>query len=195
MDPIEIEFVLSPDDVIALRRFERHRLPDGRRTSRVDRGVRFLIPFALLLLLVFTLCRGLTDDRPEQRSKMTTYVFLGLLILFNVVFILRQMFWAWLIRRAFRKAPPNSPLTATRKASISTESLSIATPLVSNTYRWGAISRIAFLRDQVFLFTGPHNAHIIPRQAFADETEWGRLNELLRKNYPGQIQDETQAPP
>lgn len=190
MQIVNVEFTLQPQDIIAFRRYLGDHLANGRQKSRVHRWTVAIFPFVLLGILIAAILRRLPPELTNGFRDATVY-YLWLLIVLVLCFVFRRRIVAIAIRRNYHKAPPNSPWKQHRKVAVSPESFTIATELSSITNRWGAVQRIAFTNDYLFMFVSPNEAHLIPRRAFRNSTEWNDLTTMLKTSFPGHLQDES----
>jgi len=126
MDNVTAEYSLAPDDIIAFKRYVRHHYPDGRRKPRIDLIVFNIIPFFFAALLVSMLYRAFTESRPENEPQpLAAIFFVVLMLLGTLVYIYRRFFVSSGVKRQFRAAPPDSPLTIPRLLVISDEAVSV----------------------------------------------------------------------
>lgn len=188
MNQINAEYVLSADDLIAATHYHRDCRPDGTLKPFLR---RWIVPALVGCLAAFILYRLVfpLPRAPEQspQSQWGGIVFLGFIVFFCLLYLYRRLFYAAIIRRAFRNARGDSPLRRTIYASFSTESFASSNNVVSETLSWGAVPRIVVTPDRLFLASEKQNIYVVPKRAFSDSSNWLRVLDLLTVNFPGEL--------
>jgi hypothetical protein len=72
-----------------------------------------------------------------------------------------------------------------RNISVSSQGLSIESPVFTATYNWTAFTFIKETKDSLLLFTAPIVALIVPKRAFSSANELQQFRSLIREYFPG----------
>ena len=51
-------------------------------------------------------------------------------------------------------------------------------------HKWTGVQKLARTRRHIFIYVSQHAAHVIPRRAFRDDTEWDSFYEYCRQKIP-----------
>ncbi len=164
---MEVEYVQTLKDLIALNIYLQERQPWWRRNAFLWGGYLFVIALGLGLWL--WLCVGTT-------LGLANLVFP---VLFCVIYLPLWAFLAygWKRRTALRvkhfaKRPENRRMLGWRRCSLQPDGLTLTTEDTSLTIKWEGVSRIAQTEEYGLLFITPRSAVIVPRRAFAAEEDF-----------------------
>ncbi len=159
---MEVEFVLRPDDVMALYEYAWDNPAKG-----AGRGARML-RWALLIIL------GLLSGFSVLALVLGHYSFsVFFLPTMFILYLLLVLFRRPLLRRAARrnlahKVNKNAKLLGWQRFVLTPESLTAASEQSTTTLAWTAIEKI-IIGERAMIFDSPSSAYVIPRRAFADE--------------------------
>lgn len=196
MEPREIEFTLTVDDLVALGTYTAEHHPDGRRKAEARPWtVWYMVVSAVVLaaLLLFRPSLGPGGERIDAAVRTFTGILLAVVIVGVLLYLLLPILRRLEVRRMLRR-PEFATALVPQTLRITPLALTVVTATETQTAGWRALDRIVITADRAFLFTGPTQALIVPRRAFRDEGEFSsfvgaiqnyhqvalRINELMQ---------------
>jgi hypothetical protein len=170
---VEVEYNLTPDDLLAALRARRRKGPQPAR------GWTWLVVFGLLVLLYFLGQAAPAFPAPGFLAGWGVGVVcgMGLFLLFVV-----------LVQRAQKKVlkdARNQWLFATRRITLTPEEFSITSWFSRFSYRWEVVWDVVVTPGHVFLFITSTDAAVVPRRAFRDQEHFKEFIALARRYREG----------
>jgi hypothetical protein len=164
-----IEYELTKDDVLAFNLYHRSHSPTLRR--------QYYFAWLLPALAWLTVCTALwycADQRPGEPLQ----TFLDLLPMFCGVPIYLAIF-PWARRRGLRRVldsmmseGKNRAVFGRRTVTLSREGIAQSGEFASSSISWRTVERVVRDGDHAYIYSGAVTAIIVPRRAFAGESEF-----------------------
>jgi hypothetical protein len=167
---MEIEYVLRPDDALALHKYCMERLPGPGAPQW---------PLALagvLLAGVAWFYYLPTGDILTPLVFSAIFLGVGFIVLFQPKRIRAQV-----LRQMRRQLQDEPKLVGWRRLSISAESITFTGELMTVTARWQMVEQIVVTEDHAFFFTTKRTGLVLPIRAFADEEEFRDFVKAARR--------------
>ncbi|MCE9527219.1 MAG: YcxB family protein [Planctomycetales bacterium] len=162
---LTVEYQLVPHDVVQFVIFHHQTSPANR--WRVFRAIAIV---STVLLLVFGL---VARQAMRNRELWPAVAFVGL---FGISFIVA---YPYIYRRQLQSIATrmysegkNLILFGQTRMSISPDFLNYATPYSQSLIRWIALEKVATSVDAAYFYITSANAHVVPRRAFASDTDF-----------------------
>jgi hypothetical protein len=173
---MEIEYQITPEDLFAFQWRAAYR-------SKIGKRARFHLYFYLFLaLFLLAILPAIGADGVFFSVSRISFAFL--LITFPVMAGLTWLLDKWQTRRVIRtlvreeKADRGS--LGRHKVVLSDAGVYEETDIGENRTTWSGVDRVEQNDAYIFLYTLPHNAHVIPKRAFATSGEAAAFYEFAR---------------
>ena len=171
---MEVEFNLTPEDVIAFLRYHADNPPSGRRLSWRSNLLAALLCCLLGLVGMFLI---LPAQVPVLSPDLLPFVLAPALLL--GVYLFRHRFIAAATRRLLRGG--DAKLLGEQRLGITPEGVTHSTQFSAATVLWIGIEKIAVTKDHAFFYITTRSAYVVPRWAFANEWEFDELVETAKR--------------
>jgi hypothetical protein len=182
---MEIEFVLLPEDILALHEYLWDH-PEQFGRKRAGSLWIFLVAFGLLTAISIAVLATSGEWNAMTIFAPTVFVLLLCLQFFGRRLLRRQV-----RRNLERKADANTKaLLGWRRITLAPEGIRTASESSNTTAFWPSIEKIVIGGEQAFIFNSARAAHVIPRRAFADEAAFREFVAAARR-YRDAAQDST----
>jgi len=163
--PVEVESELTRDDLYAFQWRAVFVSPRGRRTRRMT----YLL-WALAVLL-FAIVPAIGADGFVISRVSFTFIVVSILIAVLFQWCLER----WLIRRAIlqllKDEKPGKGQLGRHRIVLSQEGLVESTPVGESRTSWAGVDRVEQDAHNIYIYTSPAAAHVIPKRAFRDPQE------------------------
>jgi hypothetical protein len=172
---MEINFVLNPEDLATLARYDFARRLK-RKSKLGGLGLIMVLVSSILLWVIhrWELSRG-RESNPWA-VYLTAIVFVWLLLLTPCL--------KWWVGRGVMKRIVESDkrkLYCPRRLILTPESLQFASEYANATYNWVGIDNIAVTKAHIFIYVSSAQAQIVPRRAFPDEHQFREFAETAMR--------------
>jgi len=165
---MEVEYSLSPDDLVAFHQYDPRRATSAAGTSRGSQLVAMLLAMGCLGALALA---GIAVVAGRWSSQILHLLLLGLLAGVAAVPILfRERLLSSYTRWYYRHA--GSQYFSPQRLKLTPEALIISSAAAETTTRWEGIERITVTHDYAFFFNSQNSAFLLPRRAFANEQDF-----------------------
>ena len=172
---MEINFVLNPEDLATLARYDfARRVKKKFKFGRLGLIMVLLSSILLWVMHRWELSRG-RESNPWA-VYLTAIVFVWLLLLTPCL--------KWWVGRGVMKRTAESDkrkLYCPRRLILTPESLQFASEFANATYNWVGIDNIAVTKAHIFIYLSSTQGQIVPRRAFPDEHEFQEFAETATR--------------
>jgi hypothetical protein len=176
---MEIEYNLTPEDVIAFQQYTAEHRPGRQRPSM---GSLWLL---LALLALFTVL-AVTPGGLQGAQLIYFFTDLAILLLTLAFIMLQPRITKMVIARSVRQVlrhGNNARVLESQRVAISPEGLTSTSSLSSGLVNWAALEKIVVTDDHAFFFTTTHSAQIVPKRAFPDGRTFHEFVETARSYH------------
>lgn len=156
-----VEYSLAPSDYMAFALYHNAHTPALRKSVR---SMRFGIPLLWVAMVLISVALG----KPLSGGDVA---FLAVAMLWV---LLLPAFLRWLVRRNaaryYQRGLVNGQI-GMHRVELTDTGLRDFTPVSDWHIAWAAVDGIAEDADRLFVYIGPHAAHIIPKAALGDRLD------------------------
>jgi YcxB-like protein len=75
----------------------------------------------------------------------------------------------------------NKTLFTDRIITLSEDGFLSETPLSRSEMKWSIVQKLARTRRYIYIYVAQHSAHVVPRRAFQDASEWDSFYEFCKR--------------
>jgi YcxB-like protein len=172
--PMEIEYTMTEDDLIAFNNYTIEQRFGGRRTLDI-----LAIVAAFPVLTTAIAVADALAGKPLSLPMVIPGV-IGTLFSFSIVF--RHRLIALAVQRQLGQ-PSAANLLAPQQVVIRPESVSVYSTAQSGTVQWSAVERIGVTDSYIFIRLTPNEALVVPKHAFPEESAFETFAETVMGNY------------
>jgi hypothetical protein len=156
-----VEFNLAPSDYVAFSLYHNAHTPAMQKKVR---SLRFGLPLVWLAILLLPLAFGKPFDGGDV-------AFLALGILWVLIL---PSFLRWSVRRTharyYERGIVNGQI-GLHRVELTDTGFRDSTPVTDWHVAWSAVDRVAEDAEHLFVYVGPHAAHVIPKAALGDRLD------------------------
>jgi cobalamin biosynthesis protein CobD/CbiB len=156
-----VEYNLAPSDYVAFSLYHNAHTPAAQKSIR---WMRFGIAAMWLAFALFPLALGEPLDGGEA-------VYVGMAVLWV---LLVPAFVRWSVRRTaaryYERGLVNGQI-GVHRVELTDTGFRDSTPVTDWHVTWPAVERVAEGAEHLFVYVGPHAAHIIPKSALGDRLD------------------------
>jgi hypothetical protein len=193
---VEVEFSLTLDDYKAWTAFHKRNRPTARplgpgihRTVQPRRGGKLGWVFFVLIVSIWAVLFIISPS--STLHDVLGYAFAGLIGAgVGALGMICLMAWARIVQirsqNELVEDPRNRWLVGPRRLRISPEGIHVSGQYTRSFITWPTVWFIGATDDHIFLYIATTQAHIVPRQAFADRSDFEAFLTLAaryRDNY------------
>jgi hypothetical protein len=173
---MEVEFVLRPNDVLALHQFCLDRRP--HRPPQFSQWLWLLLALLGVALVWFLVSRV---DRPDFTMPVLVTVVVGALVILKV--FQRSFIRSRLTRLLRRQLDDewNRKLLGWRRLAITPETITLTSKLTTYAVRWQAVEQIVTTEEHAFFLITRQSGIVLPVRAFTEDEEFGEFVRTARR--------------
>jgi hypothetical protein len=171
---MEVEFVLRADDVLAFHEYYLKRQSRGGQRQ-------WLVPVVCLLLTALVWYGYILPSANDITLP------LGLTVLFIILttfsWAQRRRLPARILSQLRRQLDDewNKKLIGWRRLSLTPESMTYTSKLMTASAQWQAVEQIILTEDHAFFFTTRTSGFVLPAEAFSDEEAFREFVQAARR--------------
>ena len=163
---MEVEFEMTAEDMIALRRHMQKRGPNRQQYSLIT-------AFCIIFLLVTVLYGVVKYLGPRPLGVYLAMLVLGIGVGAWMTLIVLALYAQLKAPHAFRKALQQSnyaeKVLGWRRFSIDSQGVCNKSEIFCSIYLWKGIDKIVKTSEHIFIYVTRSAAFAVPRRAFADD--------------------------
>ena len=171
MDPTEVEYELTPDDLFA---FQLYATKHSRTAKRLNRYTYMAYGGAILLLALLSM------------PWFSLIALAGFIV--SLVTFIALAYWStgFLTRRAIRdyvsQEIPEKGQLGKHRIRLDEHGITESTAVGESRVSWAGIDRVEQTSDAVLVYTTPTAAHMIPRRAFKSQAEQDSFVQMVESS-------------
>ena len=174
MQHYELDYMLTREDLLAFYRYEDDYFPNGRRRRQKSFSVCFFLAVLILAPAAFSF------KDPSDAVLMLSLPAIGIALVIRYIY--RNHVKDFFLRRFVQRYSQDLRSWLGRhNLTITPQSLTDKSHLVTSTWRWEAIEWIIRTDSHVFLMVKSGGAYIVPKTAFDDANEFEQFIEMVHK--------------
>ena len=177
---MKVSYDLTADDLTAFVRYHHIQSPTARKQRIASVFVGLLVTLALPALLL------VSADKPLLETTVAIWPLLLAPLGFLAVVGPYMKWKTERIAKRMLKEGANSGFYGDCKLSLETDGIREIKRSGESTRKWSAVERIVLSPEHVFVYTAGFEAFVVPRRAFANDSEL--------RDFVGQIADRSRAP-
>ena len=179
---MEVEFELTPEDLIAFQRYHRQNSP--RDWSTVNPANILTGGVILVALVAVMMFYSLSDNLVAvPYMEMVQFVGLGAALTFFVMVLNGKLAVRRKIFLALKQGRNAAKAFARRRVSIDAEAIRMASDFSSAAYYWHGVDRFGSTLDYLFVYINTTTAVVVPARAFPDDRAFKNFAEAARRYY------------
>jgi hypothetical protein len=184
---MEIEYNLTPEDLMALQRHVRQHRPKARQNPLV--GSVIWISVFLGCLMLFYVRDIVEIPLVDYLVSLLPGVGAGTLLAFLLITLSAKVMARNATQRLLQAGRNAEKALGWRRLVIDAQGVYNASRLFSTTYQWRGIDEVATTDAHVFLYIMTMNAFIVPRRAFPSDRAFDDFVDAARR-YHGTAGDD-----
>ncbi len=173
---MEVEFVLRPNDVLALHQYCLDRRP--HRTPHLSQGLGPLLAVLGVALVWFLVSRA---DSPDFTMPVVVSVFIGAVV---IVTVFQRSFIRSRMTRLLRRQLDdewNRKLLGWRRLTITPQTITLTSKLTTYAVRWQAVEQIVTTEAHALFLITRQSGIVLPVRAFAEDAEFDGFVRAARR--------------
>jgi YcxB-like protein len=187
---MEIEYALTPQDIIAFRQYHAEHPPGSARPtiSRVGNIIIRFILIAIMLIatssLLYFAYFAVIRPRPGDWQSPVVFVLLIVVIAAAWYLLNQKRIRKDLIARSvgnMLKQGDNAKLLEPQRLEITTEGITNYFANMTASLKWAGIEKIAVGENHAFFYFSKDSAHVVPKLAFADDEAFTEFLETAKR--------------
>jgi len=127
----------------------------------------------IFLLLSFTIVQALPAE-VNHVSKIIIFLITEMLALVLIAIIFALLMVVGMV------SGRNKTLLTDHALTFEDDTFIVETKYKRTEHRWFGVQKLARTRRHLFIYVSQHSAHVIPRRAFKDRSEWDSFCEYCR---------------
>ena len=180
---MEVEFRLTPEDIIALQRYHKKHPPIPRKPQQNPLQplvwvVVFLVVFGAILLFSI-----LHNPLIDTMYSLLPGVLVGLVLGHVVQLVTVKLATRNATQRSLEQGRNAEKVLGWRRISIDARAIRVETEYSALTYLWWGVDAITASEDHAFIYFMTNNAFIIPREAFRTDRAFDEFVEAARRYH------------
>jgi YcxB-like protein len=178
---MEVEYELTPEDLIAFQRYHRQH-PSTSKSSR-----NTLVSF-IVWIVVFAGVFALVSARDLFNDPIADYLCsqlpgagVGAAVAFLGIILLAKLTKKNALQKALREGRNAEKMLGKRRVVLDGQGAYTATEYFTTTFFWKGIDKIATTNRHVFFYISTATAYIVPARAFPDRRAFAAFVEAARR--------------
>jgi len=180
---MEVEYELTPEDLIAFQRYHRQNPPQKQPQGN---PLNVFVGTMVLIAVATTAFYFLISNNPTAEWYLRTVPFVGLGVGLGVLGVVLYGLWLSTPRqmlRALKQGRNAEKARGRRRVSIDAEAIRSTSEFAASTYFWHGIDKFGATFDHVFVYVNTTTAVIVPARAFPDDGVFKEFVDTARHYY------------
>lgn len=179
--PLEVEYVLTPDDLHAFQLRAVQRSPIAKR-SRRNMYIGLFLAIVILSIVPAIGSDGFVIARVSVGFIVITFAVVALL-----TWLIEKRMTHSAIRQLVKEEKPDKGQLGRHTVKLEEAGVVASTEVGEQRTAWRGIDRVEQDPKYIFIYTTPAAAHVIPKRAFASPSDAEKFCELatVRRNAAG----------
>jgi len=179
--PLEVDYVLTPDDLYAFQLRALQKSPIAKRSRRnVYIGI-------LAALVILTVVPAIGSDGFVFSRVSIGFIAIPVVIFVALTWLIEKPMARRAIRQVVQQEKPDKGQLGRHTVRLEDTAVVESTAVGDQRISWNGIDRIEYDPDYIYIYTTPMSALVIPKRAFTSSVEAEKFHDLAtgRRNAAG----------
>ena len=170
--PLEVEYVLTPEDLYAFQRRALQRSPIARRSRRN------LYIGVFVALVILTIVPAIGSDGFVISRVSIGFLVIPIAVVASLTWLIEKPMTHKAIRQIVQQEKPEKGQLGRHTVKLEESAVAESTAVGEQRISWAGIDRIEHDPDYIYIYTTPMAAVVIPRRAFASPADAEEFHNL-----------------